>query len=170
MGWQRLKPTVADASGGTTEVVPRYGKFVARIRVTKNKRRWIRPFPAILHRYRLLRRLQRLDVKTDSGGNALWQKAYGNPNYAATFQKVGLTSDGGFVSGEWTLEFNNQNEAYIVKTDSGGDVNNCSDVQVTTATAGSLSETASLAKLSITVPLRGSYRDNRERSRAGRAS
>jgi len=49
-------------------------------------------------------------------------------------------------------------------------VNNCSDVQVTTATAGSLSETASLAKLSITVPLRGSYRDNRERSRAGRAS
>ena len=70
----------------------------------------------------------------------------------ATFQKVGLTSDGGFVSGEWTLEFNNQNEAYIVKTDSGGDVNNCSDVQVTTATAGSLSVTASLAKLSITVP------------------
>jgi len=109
-------------------------------------------------------------VKTDSGGNALWQKAYGNPNYAATFQKVGLTSDGGFVSGGWTLEFNNQNEAYIVKTDSGGDVNNCSDVQVTTATAGSLSETASLAKLSITVPLRGSYRDNRERSRAERAS
>ena len=87
----------------------------------------------------------------------------------ATFQKVGLTSDGGFVSGEWTLEFNNQNEAYIVKTDSG-DLNNCSDVQVTTATAGSLSETASLAKLSITVPLRGSYRDNRERSRAGPAS
>ena len=109
-------------------------------------------------------------MKTDSGGNALWQKAYGNPNYAATFQKVGLTSDGGFVSGGWTLEFNNQNEAYIVKTDSGGNVNNCSDVQVTTATAGSLSETASLAKLSITVPLRGSCRDNRERSRAGRAS
>ena len=47
-------------------------------------------------------------------------------------------------------------------------MNNCSDVQVTTATAGSLSETASLAKLSITV--RGSYRDNRERSRAERAS
>ena len=111
----------------------------------KNKRRWIRPFRAILHRYRLLRRLQRLE-----GENRLWP--YGNPNYAATFQKVGLTSDGGFVSGEWTLEFNNQNEAYIVKTDSGGDVNNCSDVQVTTATAGSLSETASLAKLSITVP------------------
>src|SRR5215831_15674719 len=29
-------------------------------------------------------------VKTDSAGNAQWQKANGNPNYAATFQKVGL--------------------------------------------------------------------------------
>jgi hypothetical protein len=44
-------------------------------------------------------------VKTDSSGNAQWHKAYGNPNYAATFQQVGLTSDGGFVAGGWTLEF-----------------------------------------------------------------
>jgi len=91
-------------------------------------------------------------VKTDSSGNVQWQKAYGNPNYAATFQKVGLTSDGGFVSGGWTLEYNGQNEAYIVKTDSGGNVNSCSDVQVTTGTAASLSETASQAKLSVSVP------------------
>jgi hypothetical protein len=91
-------------------------------------------------------------VKTDSGGNAQWQKAYGNPNYAATFQKVGLTSDGGLVSGGWTLEFNGQNEAYIVKTDSGGNVNKCKDVQVTTATIANLSETSSQAKLSISVP------------------
>jgi len=91
-------------------------------------------------------------VKADSSGNVQWQKAYGNPNYAATFQKVGLTSDGGFVSGGWTLEFNNQNEAYIVKTDSGGKVNKCSDVQATTGTAASLSETASQAKLSISAP------------------
>jgi hypothetical protein len=91
-------------------------------------------------------------VKTDSGGNVQWQKAYGNPNYAAVFDKVGLTTDGGFVSGGWTLEFNNQNEAYIVKTDSGGKVNKCSDVQATTATAVSLSETASQAKLSISAP------------------
>lgn len=91
-------------------------------------------------------------VKTDSGGNAQWQKAYGNPNYAATFQKVGLTSDGGFVSGGWTLEFNGQNEAYIVKTDSGGNVNKCSDFQMTTATVANLSETSSQAKLSISVP------------------
>ena len=91
-------------------------------------------------------------VKTDSSGNVQWQKAYGNPNYAATFQKVGVTSDGGFVSGGWTLEFNGQNEAYIVKADSGGKVNKCSDVQVTTATVSSLSEASSQAKLSISTP------------------
>ena len=39
-----------------------------------------------------------------------------------------------------------------MKTDSGGHVNNCSDVQVTTATAASLSETASGAKLLISSP------------------
>jgi hypothetical protein len=91
-------------------------------------------------------------VKTDSTGSAQWQKAYGNPNYAASFQKVSLTNDGGLVAGGYTLEFNNQNEAYIVKTDSGGHVNNCSDVQVTTATTASLSEAASGAKLSISSP------------------
>jgi hypothetical protein len=91
-------------------------------------------------------------VKTDSSGNVQWQKAYGNPNYAASFQKVGLTSDGGLVAGGYTLEFNNQNEAYIVKADSGGHVTKCSDVQVTTATTASLSEAASAAKLSVTAP------------------
>jgi hypothetical protein len=91
-------------------------------------------------------------VKTDSSGNVMWQKAYGNPNYAASFQQLGLTSDGGFVSGGYTLEYNGQNEAYIVKTDSGGNVSSCSDVQVTTATVASLSENASQAKLSISVP------------------
>lgn len=91
-------------------------------------------------------------VKTDSTGSAQWQKAYGNPNYAASFQKIGLTNDGGLVAGGYTLEFNGQNEAYIVKTDSGGNVNNCSDVQVTTATTASLSEAASGAKLSISSP------------------
>jgi hypothetical protein len=94
-------------------------------------------------------------VKTDVSGNVQWQKAYGSPNYAATFQNVGLTSDGGFVSAGWTLEFNNQNEAYIVKTDSSGKVSKCSDVQVTTATVGNVSETASQAKLSISTPAGG---------------
>ena len=91
-------------------------------------------------------------VKTDATGSVQWQKAYGNPNYAASFQKVGLTNDGGLVAGGYTLEFNGQNEAYIVKTDSGGYVNNCSDIQVTTATTAGLSEAASGAKLSISSP------------------
>jgi hypothetical protein len=94
-------------------------------------------------------------VKTDSSGSVQWQKAYGNPNYAASFQRVGLTSDGGLVAGGYTLEFNNQNEAYIVKTDSGGKVNNCADVQVTTGTTASVSEASSPAKLSISAPTKG---------------
>jgi hypothetical protein len=91
-------------------------------------------------------------VKTDSSGNVQWQKAYGNPNSAAIFQKIGLTGDGGLVAAGWTLEFNNQNEAYIVKTDSGGNVNNCSDVQVTAAATASLREASSPARLSISAP------------------
>jgi hypothetical protein len=91
-------------------------------------------------------------MKTDSAGNAQWQKAYGNPNYAASFQDVGLTNDGGFVAGGYTLEYNGQNEVYVVKTDSGGNVNNCADVQVTSAIVASLPESASAAKLTVTAP------------------
>src|SRR5258708_2178766 len=91
-------------------------------------------------------------VKTDSTGNVQWQKAYGNPSYAASFQTVGLTSDGGLVAGGYTLEFNGQNEAYIVKTESCGNVKNCSDVQVTTATTANLPVSASGAKLTVNVP------------------
>ena len=64
-------------------------------------------------------------------------------------QSADLTSDGGFVSGGWTFEFNNQNEAYIVKTDSVGKVNKCSDVQVTTATTASVSETSFSASFQL---------------------
>ena len=91
-------------------------------------------------------------VKTDSAGNAQWQKAYGNPNYAASFQGVGLTNDGGLVAGGYTLEYNGQNEVYVVKTDSGGNVNKCSDVQVTTAVIASLKESASAAQLTVSAP------------------
>jgi hypothetical protein len=50
---------------------------------------------------------------------------------------------------------NNQLEAYAVKTDSAGNVNNCGDIQSTAATTGSASLAASSAKLSITVPSKG---------------
>jgi hypothetical protein len=91
-------------------------------------------------------------VKTDSAGNAQWQKAYGNPNYAASFEGVGLTSDGGFVAGGYTLEYNGQNQIYVVKTDSTGSVSRCGDVQTTTAVVASLKESASAAKLTVTSP------------------
>jgi hypothetical protein len=91
-------------------------------------------------------------VKTDPAGNVQWQNAYGNPNYAASFQGVGLTSDGGFVAGGYTLEYNGQNQIYVVKTDSSGNLSSCSDVHVTAAVIASLKESASAAKLTVTAP------------------
>jgi len=66
--------------------------------------------------------------------------------------KVTATSDGGFIAVGHTNQFNSAGSDYIVKTDSGGNVNSCSDVQSTTATVGSVSFTSSSAGLSISEP------------------
>ena len=94
-------------------------------------------------------------VRTDSNGNVQWQKTYGKTTAARQFRKIGLTGDGGFVTAGWTLQFNNQLEAYIVKTDSAGSVNNCADVQSSTATSANASLASSSAKLSISAPTKG---------------
>ncbi len=94
-------------------------------------------------------------VRTDSYGNVQWQKTYGNATAARQFQKIGVTGDGGFVAAGWTLQFNNQLEAYFVKTDSAGNVNNCNDVQSTAAVTASASLASSSAHLSISAPTNG---------------
>jgi hypothetical protein len=91
-------------------------------------------------------------VRTDSNGNVQWQKTYGNQTAARQFNKVTATSDGGFSAVGHTNQFNRAGSAYIVKTDSGGNVNSCGDVQSTTATVGSVSFTSSSAGLSISEP------------------
>jgi len=88
---------------------------------------------------------QRKGFATGAVAEGLWQ-----PKLPASFQGVGLTSDGGFVAGGYTLEYNGQNEVYVVKTDSGGNLNNCANVQGTSAIVASLPESASAAKLTVT--------------------
>jgi hypothetical protein len=90
-------------------------------------------------------------VKTDSRGNLKWQKSYGNRTYGAVFQSLNLTDNSGFVVGGWLFDFNNQLQAYIVRTDTAGSLNNGSD-RVTTATTASPSGASSQAKLTITEP------------------
>jgi hypothetical protein len=91
-------------------------------------------------------------VKTDSRGELQWQKSYGNRTCGAVFQRLDQADDGGFIGGGWLFDFNNQLEAYIVRTDSAGNVYNGSDARVTTATAASPSGASSPAKLTITEP------------------
>lgn len=91
-------------------------------------------------------------VRTDSGGSVQWQKTYGATTQSREFQKISLTSDGGFVAVGWTVQFSPNNQVYIVKTDSAGNVNSCSDVLSTSATTANGSVTSSSAHLSISVP------------------
>ncbi len=94
-------------------------------------------------------------VRTDSAGNMQWQKTYGATTQSREFQKIAPTSDGGFVAVGWTIQFSPNNQAYIVKTDSAGDVNSCSGVLSTSATTANASVTSSSAHLSINAPTNG---------------
>jgi len=90
-------------------------------------------------------------VRTDSNGNVQWQNTYGKSTAARQFNKVTATS-GGLIAVGHTNQFNHAGYAYIVKTDSGGRVANCRDVQPTTATVARVSFTSSPAGLSISAP------------------
>lgn len=91
-------------------------------------------------------------VRTDSNGNVQWQNTYGKSTAARQFNKVTATSGGGLIAVGHTNQFNSAGSAYIVKTDSGGNVANCNDLQSTTATVRSVSFTSSPARLSISAP------------------
>jgi hypothetical protein len=91
-------------------------------------------------------------MRTDSNGNVEWQNTYGKSTVARQFNKVTATSGGGLIAVAHTNQFNPAGSAYIVKTDSGGNVASCNDLQSTTATVGSVSFTSSSARLSISSP------------------
>jgi hypothetical protein len=99
-------------------------------------------------------------VRTDSAGKVQWQRTYGATTQSREFQKVALTSDGGFVAVGWTLQFSLNNQAYVVRTDSEGNVSSCSDVLSTSGTTANGSVTSSSAHLSISSPTNGGSSGN----------
>jgi hypothetical protein len=90
-------------------------------------------------------------VKTDSAGNVQWDKIYGpdveySDRYFYSFQQ---TSDGGFIAAGSTNQFNDgDNSAWLVKTDSNGNISSCADVHNDSAATGSIAVTVSNGDLS----------------------
>jgi len=60
-------------------------------------------------------------VKTDVDGNQLWEKAYGGADDDRSAALV-ITADGSIVMAGLTMADNGRNDAYVVKTDSAGNV------------------------------------------------
>jgi len=77
-------------------------------------------------------------VKTDSAGNVQWDKIYGaDVQYSTrTFNSFQQTSDGGFIAAGSTNQYNNgYTSLWLVKTDSNGNIPNCSDVKMASDTS-----------------------------------
>jgi len=82
-------------------------------------------------------------VKTDSTGKVQWDKIYGaDVQYSERkFLSFQQTSDGGFIAAGFTNQYNNgYTSLWLVKTDSNGNISNCSDVK----TASDTSSTAAV--------------------------
>lgn len=59
-------------------------------------------------------------IKTDTSGNILWDKTYGNSNYQEAFDVI-PTSDNGYVMvGHSDIHGSDLNQMYVVKTDGNG--------------------------------------------------
>ena len=80
-----------------------------------------------------------------------WNKIYGpdvqySNRYFHSFQQ---TSDGGFIAAGYTNQFNGGNDStWLVKTDSNGNISNCTDVHNNSATTSSITVTVSNGHLS----------------------
>jgi hypothetical protein len=91
-------------------------------------------------------------VKTDSTGFVQLNKIYGpdvkySDRYFYSFQQ---TSDGGFIAAGSTNEFNGgDNSIWLVKTDSNGNISNCTDVHSDSAATSSIVVTVSNGNLSV---------------------
>jgi hypothetical protein len=64
---------------------------------------------------------QALLIKTNKGGDTIWTKTYGGSGNDK-FEKVIITASGDFIMAGTTESFGNQKQAYIIKTDSVGNV------------------------------------------------
>src|SRR2546421_6678134 len=82
-------------------------------------------------------------VKTDSTGKVQWDKIYGaDVQYSdRKFLSFQQTSDGGFIAAGFTNQYNDgYTSMWLVKTDSNGNIPNCSDCK----TASDVSSTATV--------------------------
>ena len=59
-------------------------------------------------------------IKTDASGDTIWTRTYGGAGdeYGRSVQQ---TSDGGYIIAGWTFSFGNAQQAYLIKTNAGGD-------------------------------------------------
>ena len=81
-------------------------------------------------------------VKTDSTGNVQWDKIYGpDVQYSdRKFLSFQQTSDGGFIAAGYTNQYNSgDSSVWLVKTDSNGNIPNCSDVKTVSDTSSTVS-------------------------------
>jgi hypothetical protein len=61
-------------------------------------------------------------VRTDPGGNQIWQKSFGGPGND-TGRNIQLTSDGGFIiCGDYEEESGGIRDIYLIKTDGAGNL------------------------------------------------
>ena len=73
-----------------------------------------------------------LIIKTDINGNVLWKKHLGNGGYLFASMNIELTSDNGLIIGGTMSKYGNQQDAYILKLNSCGDLDWCTDVYTPT--------------------------------------
>ena len=67
-------------------------------------------------------------IKTDLNGNVLWNKKIGNGQYLMFVNNIEQTYDNGFVIAGTTTKYGNQQDAYMLKLNSCGELEWCSDV------------------------------------------
>ena len=64
-------------------------------------------------------------IKTDINGNILWNKKLGNGNYLIFPKNIERTPDNGYIIGGTTTEIKNQQDAFLMKLNSCGEVDWC---------------------------------------------
>ena len=62
-------------------------------------------------------------VKTDTNGDSLWTRTYGDPNYDEYGTSVRQTTDGGYIITGYTKSLGSgMKDVYLIKTDANGNV------------------------------------------------
>ena len=71
-------------------------------------------------------------IKTDINGNVLWNKHIGTGKYLIDSENIELTSDNGLIIGGTISKYGNQKDAFLLKLNSCGELDWCSDIYTPT--------------------------------------